>query len=77
MIILRILQIELSALKWRYGDQRRQFSILSMLPRLSTWMADMALGKVLEGMSTVKAKEHLGSSNGKANKITIADNEQL
>lgn len=40
-------------------------------------MADMALGKVLEGMSTVKVKEHLWSSNGKANKITIADNEQL
>lgn len=63
--------MELSTLKWRYGDQRRWFWILSMLPRLSTWMADMALGKMLEGMSTVKSKEHVGSSNGKANKISL------
>lgn len=52
-------------------------SSVSELPRLSSWVTDMALGKVLEGMSTVNAMEHLGSRNGKAKNITIADLEQL
>ena len=60
---------------WR--PNKMVLSSVSELPRLSSWTADMALGQVLEGMSTVKAKEHLGSRNGKAKKITIADLEQL